>query len=204
MNMVSMSYIPNSISSMYQKNHANNLQYAPPHHWYPAPPPSSYQLPPAASSMHHSAGNGQYLTGLDGEMAAYYNQHHPMYSQGSPDWNLHDNFGQPLIPSSLIPSAMTNGAHLNVNQTTSTGNSDQLNNHIGNDELPHDTPPSPPNTVGSGCSEMSSPTMQNGSGGTVLHDNTSPHNTSIGRPLSSKSPFEWIKKPSYTSQPLPG
>ncbi|KAJ1529345.1 hypothetical protein ONE63_006133 [Megalurothrips usitatus] len=52
--------------------------------------------------------------------------------------------------------------------------------------------PSPPMTVSG--SDMSSPS----GGGTV----TPP--SGPGRPLPARSPFEWMKKPSYQSQPNPG
>ncbi|KAL3267406.1 hypothetical protein HHI36_011535, partial [Cryptolaemus montrouzieri] len=53
--------------------------------------------------------------------------------------------------------------------------------------------PSPPITVSG--SEMSSP----GAGGTIT-----PPGSQNSRPPPVRSPYEWIKKPSYQSQPNPG
>ncbi|XP_026276553.1 homeobox protein abdominal-A homolog isoform X2 [Frankliniella occidentalis] len=68
--------------------------------------------------------------------------------------------------------------------------------------------PSPPMTVSG--SDMSSPS--GGTGGTVTPPQSSgpgpgtPLGTPLGtpRPVPARSPFEWMKKPSYTSQPNPG
>lgn len=197
---MSVSYYHNQLSSMYQKNSAGNLAYA--SHWYPPPNASGYPSAAGAPSMHHAAANGQYLSGLDGDAAAaaYYSQHHPMFTQASPDWSGHDNYGQSMMPPSMITPAMANGgSHAGQTPVTAIG-ADDLE-HLASGGLTHDAPPSPPNTVGSGSSEMSSPTMTNGVGNTPINDSASPHHPNDGRP---KSPYDWMKKASYTSQPLPG
>ncbi|KAJ8911838.1 hypothetical protein NQ315_003316 [Exocentrus adspersus] len=61
---------------------------------------------------------------------------------------------------------------------------------------PHDPEnqlPSPPITVSG--SDMSSPGGQSG--------NISPQNNQNSRPVQARSPYEWIKKTSYQSQPNP-
>lgn len=203
-------------SGMYQKNPNNNLGYGPaPPHWY-LPPTYAGAPASSATAMHHhhhmAATNGQYFSGLESDMAAYYNQHHSMYSQASPDWSAHDNYGQSMLMPSLMPtvSTMPNGPHSNVSTATSGSVLDDQLEHlngsvgVGSSAINHDIPPSPPNTVGSGCSEMSSPTISQNNAVNdrhAMHDNNndSPQNTDIGR---SKSPYEWMKKTPI--QPLPG
>lgn len=186
--------------SMYQKSHTSNLPYAPSHSWYPT------NYPPS----HHTA-NGQYLSagsgngnGVDGgdpaaASAMYFNphHHHHMFHQASPDWGGHDNFGpqnSPLLPTPMGPSA-TGGL------SDGAGIGNHLD-HMAPEDL-NNVPPSPPITVNSGCSEMSSPSITNG-GGSALNDSSSPRNSSASRPPNSKSPYEWMKKQSYQSQPSSG
>lgn len=200
-------YHPNPLS-MYQKSHASNLPYASSHSWYP----SNYGPPPP----HHTA-NGQYLTAgsgnggaADGDpVAAYYNpHHHHMFHQASPDWGGHDNFGSQqssaLLTSSMGPSAAHTGAS-HHGQSTADGIGGGGHLDAMNADGMTNIPPSPPITVNSGCSEMSSPGIANGGGGMGGSDDASPHLTGIpSRPSTAKSPYEWMKKPSFHSHPQPG
>lgn len=197
-------YIP-----MYNKNHAPNIPYSQPHGWYPP-----YTQP------HHS--NNQYLSGPSGAgggngvggagsfngsvldndaaTAAYYNSHY-MFHQASPDYSPHDSYAQ---NSSLLQSAMgPSSAALHLSQSIGGGLGGH--NSSGDNNSSHgiqNVPPSPPITVNSGCSEMSSPGITNGGG--VGNDGSSPHMGSNGGLSRPKSPYEWMKKPSYQSQPHPG
>jgi homeobox protein CDX len=165
--------------AMYQKNHSGaNLPYsASPSAWYS---PNYHPQPP----------NPQFLG--DSDASPYYPHH--MFHQSSPDWSGHENYAAPP-QSSLLQTSTANGSpgFLPINQTSNTHNhnhnTNNANEHI-NDGL--QSIPSPPITVSG--SDMSSPGAPNGS--------SSPQITS--RPTPVKSPFEWMKKPSYQSQPNPG
>lgn len=166
--------------AMYQKNHSggSNLPYsASPSAaaWYSS---NYYHQPPNAA---------QFLGDGDGPPQPVYHPHH-MFHQSSPDWAGHENYSGPPQSGSLLQGSSNNGiggpsGFLSINQAT------QNNEHI-NDGL--QSMPSPPITVSG--SDMSSPGAANGS--------SSPHNHS--RPTPVKSPYEWMKKPSYQSQPNPG
>lgn len=227
-----VSYSHNTLSSMYQKNHTNNLAYAAPH-WYPG------NYPPLPSTAHHTT-NGQYLPGsgngnligsgmMDSDAAvAYYNQHshlhshhlHPMFHQSSPDWTAHDNYGPPQNSTiSMGPSSLAVGSNAN----TATNFLAQLNSQCGHDgdgsendnnnidlTMSNHVPPSPPNTVNSGGSQMSSPTMPNssggggGNGGNGFNDSASSQNSNTAIRSANKSPYEWMKKATYQTLPAPG
>jgi homeobox protein CDX len=88
--------------------------------------------------------------------------------------------------SGFLPINQTNNNH---NHNHNNNNNNNANEHIP-DGL--QSIPSPPITVSG--SDMSSPGAPNGS--------SSPQITT--RPTPVKSPFEWMKKPSYQSQPNPG
>ena len=187
--------------TMYQKNHASNLSYPPTHSWYP----------PSYPPTHHPS-NQQYLgasnAGADSDSThspMFYNGHHHMFHQTSPDWTGHENYAVPSQSSaSLLQSAMTpSAAALHLPQSLGgIGNANHHNSseHL-NDGLPN-IPPSPPATVNSACSEMSSPGVTNGGG----NGQTSPIIGSLSgnRPSQAQSPYDWMKKPSYQSQPHPG
>lgn len=194
--------------AMYQKSHGFNLSYPTAASWYNYP------------ATHHP--NNQYLTGSPGSggsaglagvggldsdpsaaSAMYYNHHHTMFQQPSPDYSGHDSFAfaaaaqnSPLLQSSM--GQTPNGLHLNHHHHN--GSIENLSNGMQN------VPPSPPITVNSGCSEMSSPGITNGGGsGGMGNGSSSPHMTNGNGNLSRpKSPYEWMKKPSYQSQSQPG
>lgn len=182
---------------MYQKGQAGNLAYDTPA-WYPA----SY------SAAHH-ASNGQYFSARNSNVesdsgAMYPHHHHYMFQQGT-DWSVHDGgYGtpqsSPLIASSLGPSVTQTTPHGGHHgQTNGGGVVDAQMDHMTEDGMTN-IPPSPPITVNSGCSEMSSPGIGNNGGGMTVNDES--HMTS--RSSNAKSPYEWIKKSSYQSHPHPG
>lgn len=188
--------------AMYQKN-GFNLSYSAAAGWYNYPAshhPNNQYLAGSAGS----GGNGGLASGLDSDpSAAYYNHHHSMFQQPSPDYSGHDSFAFAAVAqnSPLLPSSMgqtSNGLHLNHHHHNSS--IENLTNGMQN------VPPSPPITVNSGCSEMSSPGITNGGGsGGMGNGSSSPHMTNGNGNLSRpKSPFEWMKKPSYQSQSQPG
>lgn len=193
--------------AMYQKNHGFNLSYSAAAGWYP-PHYSNNQYLSGSAGNGASAGLSGVGAGLDSDPSAastmYYNHHHhPMFQQPSPDYSGHDSFAfaaaaqnSPLLQS---PMGQTpNGLHLNHHHHNSS--IENLSNGMQN------IPPSPPITVNSGCSEMSSPGITNGGGsGGMGNGSSSPHMTNGNGNLSRpKSPYEWMKKPSYQSQSQPG
>lgn len=196
--------------AMYQKNHGFNLSYSP-SSWYNYPashhPNNQYLTGSPGSSG--SAGLAGVGSGLDGDPSAtptmYYNHHHPMFQQPSPDYSGHDSFAFAAAAqnSTLLQNSMgqtPNGLHLNHHHHHNSS-IENLSNGMQN------IPPSPPITVNSGCSEMSSPGITNvgGNGGGMGNEGSSPHMTSGNGNLSRpKSPYEWMKKPSYQSQSQPG
>lgn len=187
-----VSYHPNPLP-MYSKNHTNPLPYPPPHSWYASgyPPPTH-----PGSNMQYLGGNGG---GPENDAAAYYNQYHHMLHPTSPDWSAHDYqpLNSPNMTTAMVPSAAATTSQMHQNH-----NGDLVDN-----EGMVNVPPSPPNTVNSGCSEMSSPTSRVPSGGNqAMHDTSaSPKSTACPqRPSNSKSPYEWMKKPSYHNHPTPG
>jgi len=177
-----MSYY-NHPFAMYQKNHsgASNLPYSASQQaaaWY-------------SSNHHHQPPNAQFLSDADGPPQPVYYPHH-VFHQSSPDWAGHENYAPPQTGSLLHQGSGgiggSNNNFLSINQTTQNGNN---NDHI-NDGL--QSLPSPPITVSAG-SDMSSPGAPNGSASPQMHSQ---------RPTPVKSPYEWMKKPSYQSQPNPG
>lgn len=162
--------------AMYPKNHSGNLPYSASSGWYPG----NYQ---------HQPPHPQFIG--DGESSPqpmYYPHPSHVFHQSSPDWSGHENFSTPpqttLLPHGPSP------AGLHLGQTTPGANSNNNASEHCPDGL-HSIP-SPPITVSG--SDMSSPGAPNGS--------SSPQIAS--RPTPVKSPFEWMKKQSYQSQPNPG
>lgn len=187
--------------AMYQKNHGggSNLPYS-------ASPSAAAWY---SSNYHQQAQNAaaaQFLSGpgpdSEGHQPMYYPPPH-VFHQSSPDWSSHDNYGVPPQTGSLLQTSTAGslnnglggpGGFLSINQATQNHNLN-VNNHGEhlNDGL--QSLPSPPNTVSVG-SDTSSPG--------VPHGPNSPGQMSSSRPTPVKSPYEWMKKPSYTSQPIPG
>ncbi|XP_055597189.1 homeotic protein caudal isoform X2 [Uranotaenia lowii] len=169
--------------AMYPKNHSGNLPYSATSGWYPG----NYQHQPP----HH-----QFIGDGESSPQPMYYPHPHVFHQSSPDWTGHENF--PTPPQTLLPHGSSpGGLHLGSGggvggQSSGPGSTNGANpgDHIG-DGL-HSIP-SPPITVSG--SDMSSPGAPNGS--------SSPQITSQ-RPTPVKSPFEWMKKQSYTAQPNPG
>lgn len=206
--------------SVYQKNHSANLSY-PPTSWYQSYPPPHHANPNQFLGSATAGGNGGSLSSSAAGMqdnesttpTMYYpHPHaHSMFHQTSPDW-AYDNFHMNSQNSSLLQSMSPSAAAIHLNQSlngglnsSSSNATDNLTNGLQN------VPPSPPPTVNSGCSEMSSPGITvGGSGG---HGGSSPHigghsthgnNSSGGGLARQKSPYDWIKKTSYQTQPHPG
>lgn len=176
--------------AMYPKNHSGggNLPYsASTSAWY--------------SNYHHQQPNAAQFIDTDAPpQHMYHYPAHMLPPQPSPDWVGHDNYTSSPQNGSLLQGSggvgaggggIGNGpgsaAFLSLNQATQNG----ANNEHCNDALPN--LPSPPATVHSG-SDMSSPGATGPS--------SSPQIPS--RPTPVKSPYEWMKKPSYQSQPNPG
>ncbi|XP_070509187.1 homeotic protein caudal-like isoform X2 [Chironomus tepperi] len=174
--------------AMYQKNHSagSNLPYsASPSAWY-------------SSNYHHQPPNAAQFLDTDGPPQHMYHHYAPhMLPQPSPDWG-HDNYTSSPQNGSLgtgssggvLGNSPGSAAFLSLNQAASAPNGSSDHHHM-NDAIP--SLPSPPVTVHSG-SDMSSP----GASG----PSSSPQIPS--RPTPVKSPYEWMKKPSYQSQPNPG
>lgn len=170
---------------MYQKSHSGNSNL----------PYSASQSAAAwySQNYHHQPPNAQFLGDSDGPPQPVYYPHH-VFHQSSPDWAGHDNYSAPLQSSAGHGHGNNNiggpigGPFLtSIHQTTPNGTNN--NEHI-NDGL--QSLPSPPITVSG--SDMSSPGAPNGSTSPQMHS----------RPTPVKSPYEWMKKPSYQSQPNPG
>lgn len=216
-----VSYYHNSLS-VYPKNHSANLSYPATHSWYPNYPPPHHANPNQYIGSATAGGNGSSLTNAtagiqdnDPSSSAMYYPHHHMFHQSSPDWTGYDSFHLNTPNTSLLQSAMgPSAAALHLNQSLNSG----LNNSSSNatdtisNGLPN-VPPSPPATVNSGCSEMSSPGIAGAGSGSGGHGTSSPHigghgtngnNSSGGGLARQKSPYDWIKKNSYQSQPTPG
>lgn len=202
--MVSLPYM------MYSQKHGSNLAY-------PASAPAWYSNYPSHHASHHP--NNQFLNAaptslgggpnpmLDSDAAAssFYNAHHHMLHPSSPDW-VHDNYNLPTPNSQFFTNGMTPPTSLHLSPTinshhnsSANGSSDNLTNGLQN------IPPSPPITVNSACSEMSSPGIgSNGNGGVIGSGDASPSITSNNNLSRPKSPYEWLKKPSYQNQPNSG
>lgn len=178
---------------MYQKNHSGggNLPYsASPTAWY-------------SSNYHHQPPNAAQF--LDTDAPPQHMYHYPPHMlppQPSPDWVSHDNYASSTQNGSLLQASGGGGvglggigngpgsaAFLSLNQASQQNGGS--NEHIS-DSIPN--LPSPPATIHSG-SDMSSP-------GAIGPGSSSPQIPS--RPTPVKSPYEWMKKPSYQSQPNPG
>lgn len=172
--------------AMYQKNSGgSNLPYS-------ASPSAAAWY---STNYHHQPPNAaQFLGDSDAPPQPVYYPHH-VFHQSSPDWAGHENYAAPPQTNALLqgPGSLpgNNGGpagFLSINQATQNGSHASANEHIS-DGL--QSLPSPPITVSG--SDMSSPGA-NGSSSPQLHS----------RPTPVKSPYEWMKKPSYQSQPNPG
>ncbi|XP_055548689.1 homeotic protein caudal [Wyeomyia smithii] len=163
--------------AMYPKNHGGNLPYSTASGWYTG----NYQ---------HQPPHPQFIGDGESSPQPMFYTHPHAFHQASPDWSGHESFPTPpqttLIPHGPSPGGLHLGSQGSVASNT---NHNHGGDHIG--EGPH-CMPSPPITVSG--SDMSSPGAPNGL--------SSPQITS--RPTPVKSPYEWIKKQSYQTQPNPG
>lgn len=108
--------------------------------------------------------------------------------QGLPPWHHPPHPPHAVFQPDWSPSASSEYMHHHQHGLHQHGLQDPLRDPLSTDPIL----PSPPMTVSG--SDMSSPS----GGGTA-----SPPQTG-GRPLPARSPYEWMKKPSYQSQPNPG
>lgn len=161
--------------AMYPKNHSGNLSYSATSGWYPG----NYQ---------HQPPHPQFIGDGESSPQPMYYPHPHVFHQSSPDWSGHENFSAPPQSTLLSHGPSPGGLHLG-HSAPGSQNNNNTSEHLG-DGL-HSIP-SPPITVSG--SDMSSPGAPNGS--------SSPQISS--RPTPVKSPFEWMKKQSYQSQPNPG
>lgn len=174
---------------MYPKNHSGNLPYTTSSGWY-------------SSNYQHQPPHPQYMGDGESSPQPMYFPHPHVFHQSSPDYSAHESFSTPP-QTSLLPYGPSPGGLSHLGQPGSGGPGDQGSNN-GNtpsggaggsaDHLSNGlhSLPSPPITVSG--SDMSSPGAPTGS--------SSPQITP--RPTPVKSPFEWMKKQSYQSQPNPG
>ncbi|XP_035910784.1 homeotic protein caudal isoform X2 [Anopheles stephensi] len=194
--------------AMYPKNHSGNLPYSATSGWYPG----NYQHQPPHPQF---IGDGE----SSPQPAMYYPHPHVFHPQSSPDWSSHENFSTPpqsglglghgpspgVGGSSGAGSGGGSGVGLHLGQNSSlhhhhhhhhhgNNNGGSASGSNGHDHLTDGlhSIPSPPITVSG--SDMSSPGAPTGS--------SSPQITP--RPTPVKSPYEWMKKQSYQSQPNPG
>lgn len=178
---------------MYPKNHSGNLPYTTSSGWYS----SNYQP--------HQPPHPQYMGDGESSPQPMYFPHPHVFHQSSPDYSAHESFSTPPQTSLLPYGPSPGGGGLShLGQPGSGGTPDPLSGVNGNpnsgtsgnsgDHLASGlhSIPSPPITVSG--SDMSSPGAPTGS--------SSPQITP--RPTPVKSPFEWMKKQSYQSQPNPG
>lgn len=198
---------------IYSSKHGSNLPYpTPASAWYPNYP--THHIP------HHP--NNQFLNGAptslgagpnglldtDSAAASFHNAHYMLsHHASSPDWS-HDNYNLSTPNSQFFPNGITPPASLHLSPTinshhssnSANANADHLQNGLQN------IPPSPPITVNSACSDaMSSPGIgSNGNNGVICSGDTSPSMTSNNNISRSKSPYDWMKKTSYTNQPNSG
>ncbi|CAO1314465.1 unnamed protein product [Diamesa serratosioi] len=170
--------------AMYQKNQSGANLSSP----YSASPSAAWY-----SSNYHQPPTGQFLG--DSDAPPQYYPHH-MFHQSSPDWAGHENYAAPPQNSTLLHgsnghSGGPGSGFLQINQSNQNHHPNGNNNEHINDGL-HSLP-SPPITVSG--SDMSSPSALNGASSPQINSN---------RPTPVKSPYEWMKKPSYQNQPNPG
>lgn len=186
--MVSLS--PYGMPLVYPSKHGANMSY-PTASWYPNYPP--HHMPPHP--------NNQFLNSTAGQMddpAALYNAHHHMLHQASSDWNT-ENFGVVTSNSHGFSQGTPSSSHLSpqsvASQNTTPANGEPMRNMAN-------VPPSPPTTVNSGCSDMSSPGLVNGMNMSMTDE--PPSNVSSEEQHREKEPYGWMKKPMFASLPQPG
>lgn len=108
-----------------------------------------------------------------------------VFHQPSPDWPTHDGFATPNTQNGFLqsPLGIVNSHHAAAAAAAATA--PEVNHNLIH------TIPSPPITIAG--SDISTPP--------VPASSASPQ---TGRQTQSKSPYEWMKKSSYQSQPTPG
>ncbi|KAG5675584.1 hypothetical protein PVAND_005478 [Polypedilum vanderplanki] len=144
---------------------------------YSASPSAWY----SSNYHHHQPPNAAQFLDTEPTQHMYHYPPHMLPPQPSPDWG-HDNY---------VPSPQNSA--LSTGSATTNGSSNNDHHHHMSDSIPN--LPSPPATVHSN-SDMSSPG--------ACGPSSSPQQQLNSRPTPVKSPYEWMKKPSYQSQPNPG
>lgn len=170
-----------------------------PSSWYPNYP--SHHMPGHPNSQFLSPPPGQGMDLADSAAASFYNaHHHMMHQQSSPDWNG-ETFGI-ATPNSQIFSQGTPSSSTHLSPQSISSQQNTSSNSDGLSAMVSGVPPSPPTTVNSACSEMSSPGV-----GSTNNLNTSMGSDEVGGSdelADDKAPFGWMKKPSYATIPNPG
>ncbi|KAK2581824.1 hypothetical protein KPH14_002292 [Odynerus spinipes] len=164
---------------------------------------------PQATAHHHQSAGGpqQYLDHTDvlagwstHPHAHHYSphlqyQHHPAYQQQQPQQQPQQPQQQQPQPQPQPQQQRPPPTNQQQAQLTAVG------------VAPWTGPLSPPITVSG--SELSSPGTPstppaNNNNNTISTNNNKENNTTPTRPGQIRSPYEWMKKPSYQSQPNPG
>lgn len=204
----------------YSQKYPTNLTYSStPPTWYSNYPshhhPSNQFLNAAPTSI--GAGPNGILDSDSAAASTFYNahhHHHHMLHSSSPDW-VHDNYNLSTSNSQFFANGMTPPTSLHLSPTIQNHHTTSSNSTTaGNDHLTNNIPPSPPITVNSACSEMSSPGIGSngnggsggggGGGGVLGSGGVSPNLTSNNDLSRQKSPYGWLKKTSYQNQPNAG
>lgn len=155
---------------------------------------------PAYQAGHQLAAQQQYLNCEDGvgtqghhqhptPWSHHHHHHHHPHHAHAPHLFTHQEWpAAPEFAAAAAASVAAVAGH-------ASGSASIAGHHHG--MILEDQLPSPPITVSS--SELSSP-------GAIAGPSTPPQNmNNIGpRPAPVRSPYEWMKKPSYQSQPNPG
>lgn len=197
-----------SLPQMYSQRHGSNLPYPGLPAWY-SPAYASHHMPPHPNNqfLNGTPGIGVPNGMLESDSAAAYAAHQHMLHQTSPEWS-HDNYGNLTPNPQLFPNNMSSSSSLHISPTLNNHHSGNGNNNSGSaDNLSNtlqNVPPSPPITVNSNCSEMSSPGIGSNGMITIGNGEGSPNMSNSNDLSRPKSPYDWMKKPSYQSQPNPG
>lgn len=188
--MVSLS--PYGVPLVYSKQHGANVPY-PSSSWYSNYP--SHHVPGHPNNQFLSPPPGQVMDPSDSAAASFYNAHHHMLHQASPDWN-NDNFAlsTPNSQGFSHGTPSSSGTHLSPQSV-----SDQQNTSANNEGLGAmvNVPPSPPTTV----SEMSSPGVAPSNNIPSMSGDDQVAHEELA---DDKTAFNWMKKPSYSTVPNPG
>lgn len=185
-----VSYYNHSFS-MYQKG--ANISYTPSTSWYPP--------------NYHATG-AQFLPNGDSSATPQQLYYSHVFHQPSPDWATHESFAAASNTQNGFlqsPLGIVNSHHAAAAAASIGSTASEINHNLIH------TIPSPPITVaGSDIASTppvpaSSASPQSGIGSSGGGGNGGGGgNNNNNRQSQSKSPYEWMKKSSYQSQPAPG